>query len=123
MVGVIWVIQLLHYPTFHFIEQSNYQKFQNFHMQRISVIVIPAMVIEFVTASLLAYYLNQQLLSYILLIMLILIWGITFAFFTKIHEKLTGGYDKIAVNKLVLINWSRTILWSFRLLFLLFIDF
>ena len=123
MVGVIWVIQLLHYPTFHFIEQSNYQKFQNFHMQRISVIVIPVMVIEFVTASLLAYYLNQQLLSYILLIMLILIWGITFAFFTKIHEKLTGGYDKIAVNKLVLINWSRTILWSFRLLFLLFIDF
>jgi len=123
MVGVIWVIQLLHYPSFHFIEQSNYQKFQNFHMQRISVIVIPVMVIEFVTAFLLVYYLNQQFLSYILLIMLILIWGITFVFFTKIHGKLTGGYDKIAVNKLVLINWSRTILWSFRLLFLLFIDF
>lgn len=92
-------------------------------MQRISLIVIPVMMIEFVTSFLLAYYLNPQFLSYTLLTMLILIWVITFMFFTKIHEKLTGGYDKIAVNKLVLINWSRTILWSLRLLFLLFINF
>ena len=30
MVGVIWVIQLVHYPSFHFIELKQYTTFQRF---------------------------------------------------------------------------------------------
>ena len=120
MVGIIWVIQLLHYPTFHFIKESDYVEFQHFHMQRISFIVVPVMIIELLSGFMLVYYFRSNLLILCLIILLV-IWLITFVFFTKLHQSLLGGYDKIIVDKLVQINWSRTILWSLRLIILIYI--
>ncbi len=118
MVGVIWVIQLLHYPSFHFINDQKYVEFQHFHMQRISFIVIPAMLVELASGLLLAYFFRSSL-TIILLAFLLGIWGITFIFFTNIHQKLTNGYDHSVVDRLVQINWSRTALWSLRFIILL----
>ena len=120
MVGIIWVIQLLHYPTFHFIKQSDYVEFQHFHMQRISFIVVPVMIIEILSGFMLVYYFRSNLFILCLTILLV-IWLITFVFFTKLHQSLLGGYDKIIVKKLVQINWSRTVLWSLRLIILIYI--
>ena len=120
MVGIIWVIQLLHYPTFHFIKQSDYVEFQHFHMQRISFIVVPVMIMELLSGFMLVYYFRSNLFILCLTILLV-IWLITFVFFTKLHQSLLGGYDKIIVNKLVQINWSRTVLWSLRLIILIYI--
>ena len=120
MVGIIWVIQLLHYPTFHFIKESDYVEFQHFHMLRISFIVVPAMIIELLSGFMLVYYFRSNLLILCLIILLV-IWLITFVFFTKLHQSLLGGYDKIIVDKLVQINWSRTVLWSLRLIILIYI--
>lgn len=122
MVGVIWVIQLLHYPSFHFIQKSNYSKFQQFHMDRISLIVIPAMVIEFITGiMMLQFGFSSNILFISSLFILLIIWGITFVFFTKMHQGLISGYDEVIVNRLISINWSRTLLWSLRLLVLCYI--
>ena len=118
MVGVIWVIQLLHYPSFHFINDQKYIEFQHFHMQRISFIVVPIMLIELASALLLAYFF-QSSLTIILLALVLGIWGVTFIFFTNMHQKLTDGYDHSIVDRLVQINWSRTALWSLRLIILL----
>ena len=118
MVGVIWVIQLLHYPSFHFINDQKYVEFQHFHMKRISFIVIPAMLVELASGLLLAYFFRSSL-TIILLAFLLGIWGITFIFFTNIHQKLTNGYDHSVVDRLIQINWSRTALWSLRLIILL----
>ena len=118
MVGVIWVIQLLHYPSFNFINDKKYIEFQHFHMQRISFIVIPAMLIELASALLLAYFFRSSLII-ILLALLLGVWAITFIFFTNMHQKLTDGYSQNIVDRLVQINWSRTILWSLRLIILM----
>ena len=118
MVGVIWVIQLLHYPSFHFINEKKYVDFQHFHMERISFIVIPVMIIELASALLLAYFF-QSSLTIILLALVLGVWLITFIFFTNMHQKLTNGYDRTTVDSLVKINWSRTALWSLRLIILL----
>ena len=118
MVGIIWVIQLLHYPSFHFINDQKYIEFQHFHMQRISIIVIPAMLTELASALLLAYFFESSL-TIILLALVIGNWAITLIFFTNMHQKLTDGYDHSIVNRLVQINWSRTALWSLRLIILL----
>ena len=118
MVGVIWVIQLLHYPSFHFINEKKYIEFQHFHMRRISFIVIPVMLIELASALLLSYFFRSSL-TIILLAILLGIWGITFIFFTNMHQKLTNGYDPSIVDRLVQINWSRTALWTLRLIILL----
>lgn len=118
MVGVIWVIQLLHYPSFHFINDNEYIEFQHFHMQRISFIVIPAMLVELASALLLAYFFRSSL-TIILLALLLGVWAITFIFFTNMHQKLTNGYNQSIVDRLIQFNWSRTILWSLRLIILL----
>ena len=122
MVGVIWVIQLLHYPSFHFIQKFNYPKFQQFHMSRISFIVIPAMIIEFITGILMLQFgFSSNFLFISSLFILLVIWVITLVFFTKMHQGLISGYNKLIVDRLISINWSRTLLWSIRLLVLCYI--
>ena len=117
MVGVIWVIQLVHYPSFHFVELKQYTTFQRFHMARISYVVIPAMLTELFTLILIVISMDQ--IDAIVLasaVLLIFIWLMTAVFFSGVHQKLTLGYDQTVVDKLVKLNWGRTLLWTLRLL-------
>ena len=116
MVGVIWIIQLVHYPSFHFIELKQYTTFQRFHMSRISYVVIPAMVTELLTLILFIISIDK-IDSFIAIsgFLLLLIWLMTAVFFSGVHQKLTLGYDKTIVDKLVRLNWGRTLLWTLRL--------
>ena len=117
MVGVIWIMQLIHYPSFHFIELNQYTTFQRFHMSRISYVVIPAMLTELFTLILIIISMDQVdpiILASALL--LIVIWLMTAVFFSGMHQKLTLGYDQVVVEKLVKLNWGRTLLWTLRLL-------
>ena len=117
MVGVIWTIQLVHYPSFHFIELKQYTTFQRFHMSRISYVVIPAMLTELFTLILIIISMDQiDTLVLASAILLIFIWLITAVFFSGVHQKLTLGYDQTVVDKLVKLNWGRTLLWTLRLL-------
>ena len=117
MVGVIWIIQLVHYPSFHFIELKQYTTFQRFHMSRISYVVIPAMLTELFTLILIVISMDQiDTLVLASAILLIFIWLITAVFFSGVHQKLTLGYDQTVVDKLVKLNWGRTLMWTLRLL-------
>jgi len=117
MVGVIWIIQLVHYPSFHFIERNQYTTFQRFHMSRISYVVIPAMVTELFTLILIIISIDQvNLIILASALLLIVIWLMTAVFFSGVHQKLTLGYDQAVVEKLIKLNWGRTLLWTLRLL-------
>ena len=119
MTGVIWVIQIVHYPSFHFIEKELYTAFQKFHMNKISIIVIPIMLAELITGMML--FLDKSSKSPFLIIsfvILVLIWLITGVFFSKAHNELMTGYQELVVNQLVAMNWIRTLLWTLRLLLL-----
>ena len=119
MTGVIWVIQIVHYPSFHFIEKELYTAFQKFHMNKISIIVIPIMLAELITGMML--FLDKSSKSPFLIIsfvILVLIWLITGVFFSKAHNELMTGYQELVVNQLVVMNWIRTLLWTLRLLLL-----
>ena len=119
MTGVIWVIQIVHYPSFHFIEKELYTAFQKFHMNKISIIVIPIMLAELITGMML--FLDKSSKSSFLIIsfvILVLIWLITGVFFSKAHNELMTGYQELVVNQLVVMNWIRTLLWTLRLLLL-----
>ena len=119
MTGVIWVIQIVHYPSFHFIEKELYTAFQKFHMNKISIIVMPIMLAELITGIML--FLDKSSKSPFLtisIIILVLIWLITGVFFTKAHNELIAGYQELVVNQLVAMNWIRTLLWTLRLLLL-----
>ena len=121
MIGVIWVIQLVHYPSFHYIDRNRYELFQDFHMRNISWIVFPVMSVELVTGILLIQspiFGSSNKLFFISMILLALIWFLTATLFISIHKNLSKGFNKDIINKLVNLNWLRTILWSLRIVFI-----
>ena len=122
MVGVIWIMQLVHYPSFSFISIEDYKSFQEFHMKRISLVVIPAMIIE-LTSGILIFWFHQtnNIFFNISLFFLFLIWFLTAILFSKMHQKLTLGYQISIVTKLVNLNWLRTLSWTLRLGLVLFV--
>ena len=54
MTGIIWLVQLVHYPSFHFIDPKQSGEFHRFHTDSIALFVAPLMIIELATAVFLA---------------------------------------------------------------------
>ena len=113
MTGLIWIIQVLHYPSFHYIGQEAAKEFNRFHVFRITLIVAPIMTAELVTAILLVKSLESHLL-YLNLIMLLITWLITALVSMPLHFKLINKTKTKYIKSLIITNWPRTILWTTR---------
>ena len=121
MVGVIWVVQLVHYPSFKYVNESDYVIFQKYHMSNISYIVFPVMFTELITAILILFFGEESLFFMLSLICLFLIWVITGVLFTKYHSILKEGKDLKIIKKMIKANWIRALLWTMRLIMILFV--
>jgi hypothetical protein len=120
MVAIIWIVQILHYPTFLFIDRKQYTDFQQFHMKKISYIIIPIMAVELFSGLGILFIIQKDQISfYVSLALLILIWMITGLFFTKYHYDLSKKYNQETILQLIQFNWIRTLLWTIRLALLL----
>lgn len=113
--GLIWQVQLVHYPFFSRADRSKFTEHIRFHGVRISFIVLPVMIVELISSALLTLYATSfQTVHLTGLILVILIWMSTFLLQVPQHAKLTEGYDEKAIQRLVHTNWIRTILWSVK---------
>ena len=121
MVGVIWVIQLVHYPSFKYVNESDYIIFQKYHMSNISYIVFHIMFTELTTAILIFFSGEKSFFFMLSLICLFLIWVITGVLFTKFHNILQKGKDLKMIEKMIKANWMRTLLWTLRLIMIFFV--
>ncbi len=121
IVGVIWMVQLVHYPSFLYVDKNKYKLFQEFHMSRIGFIVVPLMAVELITgALLLIIYKLSSIYFFSSMLLLVGIWFLTAIVFTRIHSKLLNGYSEKLIHDLVSFNWIRTIMWTTRLVLLSF---
>ena len=120
MVAIIWIVQILHYPTFKFIDQKKYEEFQDFHMKRISYLIIPIMFVE-LSSGVIVLIIDSSLYTPfgVSLMLLIFIWILTALLFSKVHAYLLKGYDEDSINKLIDLNWIRTIFWTVRFIILM----
>lgn len=109
--GLIWLIQVVHYPSFFYVDESRFVDFEKFHSDRISYIVVPAMIIELVVACLLVYLYPSPLLKWSLSFV-ILIWFSTFFLSVPLHQILGEKHDFKVITRLIFTNWPRTTLWS-----------
>lgn len=126
-VGLIWTIQLVHYPTMRFIPKERFVEYHNFHSIRISFLAIPLMVTELGT-SLILFYQNYnnaiQTIFLINLVIVALIWLSTFLIQVPLHNALSKEKQSEKLSKLICTNWIRTILWTARsILMILFLAF
>ena len=123
MSGLIGVIQFIHYPSFSFINEEQFIQFQNQHTAVMGGLAGPFMILELLTASLLLIqptWLPGPMLPissgvwFVNLIVVIILWLVTFIFSVPLHNKLLQGKDHLHIQKLVRTNWIRTCLWWTR---------
>ncbi len=122
LTGLIWVIQVVHYPLFSYTERTSYSAFAAAHGWRISLIVGPAMVVELVTAGWLIVSRPATLpvgWAWVGAGLVALIWLSTAAVQVPLHAELARGYDAQAHASLVTSNWARTLAWTARSVLLL----
>ena len=121
MVGVIWMVQMVHYPSFSYVDKKKYKLFQEFHMSGMGFIVGPLMAVELITgAMLLIIYKLSNIYFFSSMLILVGIWFLTAIVFTRIHSKLLNGYSEKLIHDLISFNWFRTIMWTTRLVLLSF---
>lgn len=114
MTGVIWVMQLVHYPAFKYIAPDKAKKFHEFHTDAISLFVAPLMIIELGTSILLARGLSSYGLS--ILVLTVLLWGSTFTLQVPLHRRLGKQWTETIINQLIWTNWFRTGVWTLKTL-------
>jgi uncharacterized membrane protein len=117
MVGVIWFVQLVHYPLMQRVGTEAFSEYEIEHQRRTTWIVAPLMLAEVVTAVYLvlapaAGY--NSAVPWIAAILLAVVWASTLLVQVPQHERLAQGYDRQTVVTLVRSNWVRTVAWSLR---------
>ncbi|QDT72703.1 hypothetical protein [Lacipirellula limnantheis] len=117
MTGLIWFVQVVHYPLFAAAGAGEYADYQRRHMSRTTWVVGPPMLIEAATALLLFAFRPAHVATWqlaIALALLALIWLSTIFFQVRCHDALCRGFDPAAHRRLVATNWIRTAAWSLR---------
>lgn len=118
MVGLIWFVQVVHYPLMGAVPESGFSAYAVAHQRRATWVVGPVMLLEAGSALLLVLLPHGQVASvptrWIGLGALAFIWISTFAVQVPLHARLATGFDRAAWKRLVATNWLRTITWTLR---------
>lgn len=123
MCGVIWFIQVVHYPLFERVGTAQFLAYETAHRDLITRVVTPPMLIEGLTAVLLLWQSPQGITPISLwvgLALLAIIWLSTWLVQVPQHNRLIQGFDQHVHRTLVLSNWIRTLGWSARGVLFLF---
>lgn len=117
LAGVIWFVQVVHYPLFASVGPNQFARYEIEHAGRTSWIVAPPMLIEAVTALLLIWVRPVTLslgAAFVGLLLVGLIWGSTFTMQVPLHARLSIGFEPTLQRNLVATNWVRTGAWTAR---------
>ncbi|QYK49207.1 MAG: hypothetical protein KF838_04980 [Phycisphaeraceae bacterium] len=115
MVGIIWFVQVVHYPLFLSVPPDAYPAYQREHMSRTSLVVAPLMLAEAATAiAILLLGIASPDLAIPGLALLGTIWLSTFLVQVPRHAALERAADARIITSLVRTNWLRTVAWTAR---------
>jgi len=116
MAGLIWFIQLVHYPAYRQVN-ADFAAFQFRSPARTGLVVGPLMATELATAFLLLWRNPPGVASVALwtgAALIALCWASTLLLQVPIHLRLTIKRDDKTIERLIRTNWLRTIAWTIR---------
>lgn len=113
MTGVIWFVQVVHYPLFAHVSPPAFTAYQHQHMRRTGWVVAVPMLIEAALAILVAWHVGGRL-AVAGLVLLAVVWASTWGWQVPAHRRLERGFDAAAHRRLVATNWVRTVAWTMR---------
>ncbi|MBL8795371.1 MAG: hypothetical protein JNM56_15815 [Planctomycetia bacterium] len=117
MVGLIWMVQVVHYPLFDRVERNDFARFEADHQRLTTWVVAPPMLVELLTA---VWLLGQRphevpaWSAWLGVVLVAVIWLSTIFAQVPQHNVLAHGFDEAAYRILVGTNWLRTVAWSVR---------
>lgn len=116
MTGLIWTIQVVHYPLFARVGARGFEGFEAEHSRRITALLAVPWPLEVVTAVWIAV--SPGPVPRVAAVVGALLAGavavVTVLVQVPLHQRLGEGYDPAAHRRLVATNWVRTALWSAR---------
>ena len=117
MTGVIWFVQLVHYPLFAAVGEGEAAAYHRAHGRRTSWVVGPPMLVELAAAVALVWMAPAGVgrgWAWCGLALLGVVWLSTAALQVPAHQRLDAGRDRATERQLVAGNWIRTVAWSAR---------
>lgn len=117
MTGLIWFVQIVHYPLFAKVGAAAFKDYEHDHQRKTTWVVAPIMLIEAAAATILVVPLlsvADSRLAWLGLALLAVVWLSTFLVQVPLHAALELAPSRETMNRLVLTNWVRTAAWTAR---------
>lgn len=116
MFGLIWFVQVVHYPLFAY---ANDSAFASVHATRTTYVVAPLMLLELASSvALLRVGWRPSFITageaWLGATLVCLIWLSTALLQVPLHEKLQARHSAADAKRLVATNWVRTVAWTLR---------
>ncbi len=119
MFGVIWFVQVVHYPLFLDVGAGQFAVYEAAHANRTTYVVAPLMLVEL--ASSLALLLTRfrpvglsASGAWLGAGLVAVLWLSTALVQVPLHNRLQAGYSADVIQRLVATNWIRTAAWTAR---------
>ena len=121
MVGIIWFVQIVHYPLMAYVGPERFREYSALHQSRTTYVVAMPMLIEALTAAALIWWhpilLLSPCFSTAFALLLVILASTAFGQ-VPLHAQLAAGFDETRIRQLVRSNWTRTFAWSARAILL-----
>lgn len=117
MVGLIWFVQIVHYPLLAQFGAHTSTAVADEHQRRTGMVVALPMAVEgFTSLALLADPPSDVWIGWPWLgaVVLAVVLGSTVFLSVPLHARMSRGHDVRTGRRLVLTNWPRTIGWTVR---------
>jgi hypothetical protein len=117
MTGLIWFVQIVHYPLFASVGEREFACYEKKHSRLTTLVVGPLMLVEAGAAVGLVIVGQGRLAAWAVWAgvgLVALIWLSTAAIQVPCHTRLAGGFSGEVHRRLVRSNWIRTAAWTLR---------
>jgi hypothetical protein len=117
MTGLIWFVQVVHYPLMSRADRGGFPEFERAHQTRTTWVVAPGMLAEAAAAVWIVLQPPPGVPAWTIWTggtLLAGVWASTFLLQVPRHERLSRGFDEATHRGLVRTNWIRTFAWSAR---------
>jgi hypothetical protein len=109
---LIWMIQLIVYPSFLFYTAKELIAWHKMYTKAIALIVIPLMLGQ-LGITIYQVFLVQNTYTLTSIVLVVFLWGITLLKFAPMHQQISEGNTHVQLlKKLVQNNWIRTLIWT-----------
>lgn len=117
MVGLIWFVQVVHYPLMAAVGHERFVAYEQRHRNLTAAVVGLPMAVEGVCTVWLFLSPPQgmgRLVPFIAGLLLAVVLASTVWLQVPMHDRLSRGFDEQSARRLVTTNWIRTVGWSAR---------